>query len=68
MSGDSERRPLLRITERRQFQFDALDELLSTLKNPHLSAGERQAIEQQVNSLKYVISVQGSDGCEFVYD
>ena len=68
MSGDSERRPFLRITDRRQFQFDALDQLLSTLNNPYLSERERQAIDQQINSLKFVISVQGGDGCEFVYD
>jgi len=65
MSNTHENRPVLRIFERRQFQFDELDQTLLALQNNNLTEAERSALELRVTSLKDTISVQGSDGCEF---
>lgn len=67
MPQNNENKPTLRITERRQFQFDELDEMLLTIQNPSLAENDRQNLEQRINRLKFIISVQGSDGCEFEY-
>ena len=67
MSNALENRPVLRIFERRQFQFDELDQALLALQSNSLTEAERSALELRVMSLKDTISVQGSDGCEFVW-
>jgi hypothetical protein len=66
MSG-KEKTPHLIITDRRKFQFDELDELISRAEDLSLSEEELNNLAISIHRLKFVISVQGSDGCEFEY-
>ena len=59
--------PVFRPTERRQFQYDALDQAILELRRSDLSQDDRTALEHQVRTLQDVIAFQGGDVGEFEY-
>lgn len=63
----NETQPQFRVTERRQFQFDILDELIAKRERENLSPVEKYAIDLQIQQLKATIAVQGGDVGEFEY-